>query len=488
LDKIIGRVQEQKELEDAYHSSEAELIAIFGRRRVGKTYLIRNFFIAKKCIYFHTACIYKGSLQAQLTQFSKELGETFYQGVAIKTPGTWLEAFEILTIAISKVNKNKKVVVFLDELPWMATKKSGVISALEYYWNRHWVNDNRIKLVVCGSAASWIIKKIIKNRGGLHNRVTRKIKLLPFNLHETYSFLKKQGYQCNFQQTCKLYMIIGGVPFYLKCIKQNYSVDQNINKLFFDPNSLLFDEFEEVFSSLFDHSEQYKELITLIASYQDGVSRTVLEGNSKLTSNGGRLSSRLEDLENTGFITSYISYGHKRQGLFYRISDEYCNFYIKWIEPIKIFIKQDHMGKYWKKIVNTPAYFNWMGYTFENICYKHIPQIKRVLELEDSSLASPWRYVPRNELPERGAQIDLLFDRDDETITICEIKYTETPFLIDKQYHDKLTQKINVFKKVTRTNKQIFIAFISASGIKKNLYSEALVNQLVVLEDLFKNL
>lgn len=456
------------------------------RRRVGKTFLIKNFFQEKKCIYFQTTGIYKGSLTTQLERFTKELGETFYQGASIKTATSWMDAFEALTQALKQVPKNKKIVIFLDELPWMATRKSNVISALEYFWNRHWVDDARIKLTVCGSSASWIIKKIIKNRGGLHNRVTRKIKLLPFNLHDTFLFLKKNDYPCNYQQTLKLYMVMGGVPFYLKQIKKKHSVDQNIDQLFFNPNGLLFDEFDEVFSSLFENSDQHKELITVIASHKDGISRSDLEAKSKLTGRGGRLTKRLEDLENAGFITSYIPFGHKKLGVFYKLSDEYCYFYLKWIESIKNELKQNKVTRYWQNITNTPEYFNWMGYVFENVCYKHLPQIKKTLGLEQFHLASPWRYVPKKGSNEQGTQIDLLLDRDDNAITIFEIKYTDSPYAIDKHYYEKLKQKINVFKKITRTNKQLFLVIISANGMKNTIYSEDIVNGVVTSDDLFE--
>ena len=485
MDKIIGRSREKSELIDAFNSSNAEFIAVYGRRRVGKTYLIKNFFQAKKCIFFQMTGIYKGALNKHLSRFSKEIGEAFYHGASIKIPENWMDAFEELTHAIEQVPKNKKVVVFLDELPWMATRKSGVVSALEYFWNRFWVNDNRIKLIVCGSAASWITKKIIKNRGGLHNRVTRKIRLLPFNLYETSLYLKHLGYQCNHQQILKLYMIMGGVPFYLNQLKKSYSVDQNIDNLFFNSDGVLFDEFDEVFSSLFEHSEQYKELVTLIGKYKDGIPRNALDVKAKLTGKGGRLTRRLEDLEYAGFIASYIPYGHKKLGMFYRISDEYCYFYLKWIEPIKSQLKQNKTTRYWKSIVNTPGYFGWLGYIFENTCYKHITQIKKTLNIEESSLASPWRYTPRKGGTEKGAQIDLLFDRYD-AISICEIKYTDKAFIIDKNYADILQQKIEIFKKISRTNKQIFLAFISANGLKATQYSKELVSTVITWEKLFE--
>jgi len=486
MSSIIGRTLEKKELEEVFNSNEAELVAVYGRRRVGKTYLIKNYFQLKKCVYFQTTGIYKGSLSEQLTRFAKEIGETFYGMASIKTPINWMDAFDELTRAFTHAPKNKKILLFFDELPWMATRKSGVISALEYFWNRHWVSNSKIKLIVCGSAASWIIKKIIKNKGGLHNRVTRKIRLLPFNLHDTLLFLKHIDYPCDHQQVLKLYMIMGGIPFYLKQLKKNYSIDQNIEQLFFNPDGLFFDEFDEIFSSLFENSDQYKELITLIAACKDGISRMTLEEKSKLTSKGGRLTRRLEDLENAGFISSYIPFGHKKLGIFYRINDEYCYFYLRWLDSIKKQLKIDRGKGFWKKTSKTPEYYNWMGYAFENVCYKHISQIKKALEIEPFSLSSPWRYVPRKGSRENGAQIDLLFDRDDKAITICEIKYTELPYSIDKQCAENLTRKIEVFMRITRSNKQIFLAIISANDIKKSIYSEEIVNNVVTSKDLFE--
>lgn len=483
MNLLIGRYAEKLGLNEVFNSKQAEFVAVYGRRRVGKTYLIKNFFQAKKCIYFQMTGIYNGPIDKQLARFSKEIGETFYQGASIKIPENWMEAFEELKRAIEQVPKNKKIIMFFDELPWMATRKSGVISALEYFWNRYWVNDKRIKLIVCGSAASWIIKKIIKNRGGLHNRVTKKMKLLPFNLNETMLYLRHLGYNCSPKEVIKLFMAIGGVPFYLNQIKRNFSIDQNIDNLLFNSNSILFDEFDEVFLSLFEDSEQYKELVMLIASCKDGVPRKVID---QKIGRGGRISKRLEDLEHAGFIASYVPYGHKKLGVFYRINDEYCYFYLKWIARIKSQLKQNHAKSYWKSIIKKPEYFGWMGYVFENICYKHIPQIKKSLNIDENCLASPWRYMPRRESHEKGVQIDLLFDRSDDAITICEIKYTDKPFMIDKQYAETLKNKIDVFKKITRINKQIFLTIISANGLKNSSHSDKMIHDAVILEDLFE--
>jgi len=247
---------------------------------------------------------------------------------------------------------------------------------------------------------------------------------------------------------------------------------------------MMFEEFEEVFTSLFESADQYKEIITIIASHKDGISRTLIEEKNKYTGAGGRLSKRIEDLEHAGFIASYIPFGRKKLGLYYRINDEYCYFYLKWIASLKTQLKRGVISKYWQNSINTPEYYGWLGYSFENICFKHVVNIKKALNIEESALASSWRYISEKNTKEQGAQIDLLFDREDDSITLCEIKYTEQPFIIDKQYAQILSQKIKVFQEVTKTKKQIFLALISANGVKQNSYSEALVNKVVTLKDL----
>ncbi len=482
---IIGRKPEKKILDAIYASKEAELVAIYGRRRVGKTYLIKHHFQSKNCVYFHITGIKNGALKVQLERYTRVLAEVFYPGVSLKTPESWMDAFEELTKAINIIPKIKKIVLFFDELPWLANRKSGVLQAIEYFWNRYWVDNNRLKLILCGSSSSWMISKIIKNRGGLHNRVTRKLRLMPFTLEESREFLYSQGMDLSKAHLLKLYMAIGGIPYYLKQLDKTRSIDQNINKLFFNSDGLFFNEFDEVFSSLFDEADAYKEIIKNIAKSSNGILRNDLEQQSRLTGKGGHLTQRLNDLESAGFITGYIPFEHKRRGTYYRISDEYCYFYLKWIEPIKPQLKQESNTHYWMSMINTPVFYNWSGYAYESICYKHIGQIRKALNIPLSALASPWRYSPVKNNKENGAQIDLLFNRADDSITLCEIKYTDKPFTIDKQYAENLKNKINTFTKITRTNKQVFMTMISANGVKKNKYSDEILSQIVSLDDLF---
>ena len=484
--KIIGRQYEQKQLARAFESEEAELIAVYGRRRVGKTFLIRRFFEHKDCYYFQATGIYGAPIGLQLKEFKEEIERTFYgqiKGPSLKDPANWMEALGMLTDAIQIFGEQKTVVLFFDEFPWMATHKSGLLQALDYYWNRFWVNDDRIKVIICGSAASWIIDNILNNRGGLHNRVTLRIHLDPFSLYETQAYLKSRGVRVNRQQVLDLYMCIGGIPFYLKYVEKGLSAAQNINQLCFQAKGTLLDEFKNLFSSLFDNGTVHEEIIRFIASKREGMDRSEIE---KLTgTKGGRLSSRLKELEEAGFVSSFVPWGRER-GVYYKVIDEYSLFYLCWIAPrTKGRLAKEETSRYWDSVVQTSAWKAWAGYAFEAVCYKHITNIRAALQIPDGATATSWRHLSKRGY-EDGAQIDLLFDRPDGIVNICEIKHCKDPYAIDKNYAKDLQRKAEVYRKSTKTEKQLFFSMITANRLKKTMYSEELISSAINLEDLFK--
>ena len=485
---ISGRSEEQRELQETFSSKVAEFIILYGRRRIGKTFLIEEFFSKKSCYFFHVTGVQNGTKEEQLKEFAKSIGSTFYNGASILPSVSWVDALEELSKAINGTVKNKKVVLFFDEFPWMCTRKSRLIQALDYYWNRYWKNNKKIKLVICGSSASWIIRKIIHHKGGLHNRNTRTLLLRPFNLNETKLFFESVGIKLTHEQIVQIYMFCGGVPYYLNYITKGKSASQLIDKMCFQGNGILYNEFNKLFDSLFDDSEIYKEIIRIISDSREGVGRSYIEKKSNFSSKGGTLTDRLKDLEDAAFIKSFTPLGHKRQGIYYRISDEYCYFYLKWIEPAKkTLITEERNNKYWSSKVSSPEYYSWMGYVFESICYKQIHEIRNALNINSGSTVGVWRYSPRKgALDEIGAQIDLIFDRDDGVTTLCEIKYTATPFVIDKSYAENLKRKIKVYKEQTRSRKQLYFSLISSNGVKNNMYSEELINGVVTMNDLFK--
>lgn len=486
--ELVGRSKEKEILEQLFQSNKPEFIAIYGRRRVGKTFLIREFFRRKACVFFNATGIYNASLKQQLKEFCKQISNSFFHETEFKQQVNWFDAFELFTKALNtQIPKNKKIVLFFDEFPWMVTPRSKLVQALEYYWNHFWSQDKRIKLVLCGSSASWIIKNIINSKGGLHNRITQAMLLEPMNLRETKSLLHSMGVKLNNKHIVALYMVTGGIPYYLSQIPRKLSATQIIEKLAFSKNSMLLEEFDKLYSSLFQDAASYINIVKVIAAQRNGIRQNDLFTKLKNVSKGGTTIQKLKDLESAGFIISFKPYQNKKKGIFYKVIDEYTLFYFYWIEPIRnTLVKKGLRQGYWDKTMQSSSWLSWAGYAFEAICYKHINQISESLGLSPTALPSNWHYTPKKGSNDQGAQIDLLFDRDDDAITICEIKYTNSSFIINKEYARKINRKFQVFEEQTKTQKQLLFAFISANGLKKNMYSEEMVDEVVVLDDLFK--
>jgi hypothetical protein len=484
---IIGREKELEIINTAFQSNVAEFIAVYGRRRVGKTYLIRNFFHARTdTLFFYVTGTNNGSMTQQIRNFLAEVAQAFlYPGARLEI-ADWRDAFQALTENIKK-SPHKKIVLFFDEFPWMVTRKSKLMETLEYFWNRHWSMDPRIKLIICGSSSGWILKHIVHNRGGLYNRVTFSIHLKPFDLAQTKKFLRHQNISLQDKDIADIYMVLGGIPYYLSKVKRGLSAAQVIEDLAFQENSFLLEEFNNLFATLFDGKGFHVALARIIAQHSCGIGQEELVKEAEGFSSGGRINSWLKDLEQAGFIHRFTPFGSRRKGIFYKIDDEYSLFYFQWIEPIQNMLIKESMSRgYWEGLHKTSQWKSWAGRAFETICFKHIRVIRRVLKLPPDALAYTWRYIPKKEPQESGAQIDLLFDRSDNVITLCEIKYTQEPYALNKENVAKIKRQIKVFKKQTKTKKNLFIVFISAHGLKKNMYADDLVNGVVTLRDLCK--
>lgn len=483
--KIIGRQSEQSTLENIFSSEEAEFVAVYGRRRVGKTFLIREFF-KEKGPYFEMTGLREGSVKEQLFHFGKAFKAAFKPDFfSEKSVTTWAEAFENLKVAITRLKPYQKIVLFFDELPWLATPKSGFLNALDHFWNSWASQQKKIKLIVCGSAASWMLDKIVESKGGLHNRLTKAIRLLPFTLSETKEFLKSRGIHLNDYQILDLYLVMGGIPHYLKQVEKGLSAAQNINKICFTKDGLLAEEFHKLYTSLFENSSIHIKVMRKLAKARLGMTREELLKTTGLSSGGGT-QEILRNLEEAGFIESFVPYGRQSHGKIFRVIDEYSYFYLKWIEPAPPSIFEEKNSDYWLLKQPSPSWKSWAGFAFEGICLKNIERIKSALSIKGVITEnSTWRYAPKSKT-DKGAQIDLLLDRADQVISICEIKHTEDPFLITKAYAEELRRKISVFKKQTQTRKTIFLVMITPYGIQKNSYSQELVNNEVTLKDLFE--
>lgn len=471
--ELIGRKHEKVILTNALKSNRAELIVVYGRRRIGKTYLIRE--VYKNHIQFEFSGLHKVSFKEQLTNFNLTLKSYFPKSV--NSTG-WIEAFHQLQKYLDKLKSNKKKVIFIDEFPWLDSRKSNFLAAFDNFWNSYASHRDDLVVVVCGSAASYMIKNIVKNKGGLHNRLTQKIQLSPFNLYETEQLLKYHQIKLSRYEILQIYMAMGGVPHYLEKIMPGESAVQILDRLCFSKNGFLRTEFSNVFASLFDQYDNHEAIIRALANVRKGLTRTALLTKSKINS-GGTLTKTLEDLEESGFIEKYSPYqGHK--DAIYRLTDEYSMFYIKFIEHTK----PSNKG-IWMKMQGQQSYKIWSGFSFETICMKHIEHIKEGLKISGIN-SSNGSWIEKNK--DNAAQIDLLIDRDDNVINVCEMKFYNTEYHLDKKYANEIVNKVNNFTIATNTKKSIFVTFITTYGLSKNQYSRQFVQNELTIDDLFIDL
>lgn len=459
-------------------SGEAELIAVYGRRRIGKTYLIRTY--CKSNIFFEVTGIHEASFKDQLLNFGLALQTSMKSKMPIATPENWVKAFHMLDQLLDDLPTKKAAVLFFDEFPWLHTQKSGFLQAFEHWWNTSASKKKHLKVIICGSAASWMIDQVINNKGGLHNRVTQTIRLLPFTLAETEQYLIRRGIRISHYMILQLYMAIGGIPHYLKGVQKGESIVQVIDRLCFTKDGLLKNEFKNLYQSLFTNSHNHEAVIRALAQKTKGLTRNEIILECGLSS-GGTATKILKELEESGFITPYIPFEKNEKDSIYKLSDEYSLFYLKFIE----YAKATGAGT-WIRQSATASYTIWSGFAFESVCQKHFMQIKRALGIEGVlTKTSSWRCIPKN--GEEGAQIDLLLDRQDKVINLCEIKFANGTFTIDKKYAEELKNKITVFVSETKTRSVIFPTIITTHGVRRNDHYRDIIQREVVMADLFKS-
>ena len=472
-ENIIGREREWHALENCMNASTSQLIIVYGRLGVGKTYLVDEFFDGS--FSFRVTGLFDKPRKKQLQNFREAL-ESYFRH-PFDTPGDWIDAFNLLRNSLDELPKDRKRVLFFDELPWMATQKSDFLAAFEWFWNDWGCAEDDVVCIVCGSATSWMVDHIDHNKGGLFNRQNCRLYLEPFNLYETRKFLESKNINWSSYDIAQCYMIMGGIPFYLNLLSPSYSVNRNIDEIFFRRKSVLWDEFEHLYHSLFSNSELYIKVVEALSEKNIGLTRMEIAEKTKLPLNGV-LSKILQNLADSGFIRAYRFYGNRKKQMLYQLCDYYTLFYFRYLK--------NNAGtdeSYWTNSYADASRTAWSGFTFEQLCRDHVRQIKQKLFIAGVlSEESAW-FVQGDEVYD-GAQIDMLIDRRDRTINICEMKFSSDQFAIDKNYDMNLRRKIARFTEVTKTKKTIQLTFITTYGVKKNMYSGMISNE-VTLEDLF---
>ncbi len=472
---MIGRKKEVKRLKAALLAKKSSFIAITGRRRVGKTFLIDTTLGRHYC--FSMTGIQNGDKTSQLFNFSVKLSE-YANSESPMHFDSWQKAFVQLRQYLQTLSKEQKQVIFIDELPWVSTARSGFIQLLAHLWNDFLSKEKHFILVICGSATSWITQKIINDKGGLHNRVSEIIHLKPFSLSETKLFLKSHQLRLTNLQIAKIYMTFGGIPFYLEQIKKGESFAVAIERICFSETGILRNEYRNLYESLFNNASVHQSIVQVLAEAPSGLNYQEILEKLKAKSNGS-YTRAMDELVISDFVISISSFNKKKKGIYYRLIDEYSIFYHRFIKDNKKYVPG-----IWQQLAATQAYKVWSGYAFEDLCYKHFKEIKKALGIESVYTEISSLRVQKDKEQE-GFQIDLIIDRKDDTINLCEMKFYDSVFAIDKKQYETLRNRKALFQEYTGTKKQLFTTLISSNGIKDNDYANEIVDSEVTLEDLF---
>ncbi len=473
---LIGRKKEVAILNDSLNSGKSEMIVVYGRRRVGKTFLIKQ--VLNEKIDFDMTGVKGGSLKDQLEIFTEKLSEKGFGTLVDEKPKSWLKAFSLLKRYLKEKKGDERKVIFLDELSWIATPKSKFLGMLGHFWN-DWALYNNVFLILCGSAASWMIDKVINDKGGLHNRATQYLPIQPFTLNETEQFFKARKIKANHYEMVQTYMAFGGIPFYLDLLKPQESIPQNIDRLCFDDSGFLKNEFGRVFQSLFDKPESHIAVVKALGTKWKGLTRQEVAKVTKLP-NGGGLTRTLNELEKSAFIKTYYPFGKKKKGKLYRLTDNFALFHLRFISNKKL----SNQRGIFLKLFKQADFKTWTGYAFENICMTHLPQIAKALRIEYILHEfSSFRFKGNESM--KGIQIDLLVEREDRVINLFEIKFSNSEYRLTPEYKKKLEERSEIFAQITKTKKSIFTALITTYGLENKADQSDVVQHVLTFDDLF---
>ncbi len=472
---ILGRKAEIAELQARYNSAKPEFVVVYGRRRVGKTYLVRELFDGQFSFY-HTglspAELAPNKLLAQqLQSFHSSLVR--YGDMHTQPPANWLEAFDRL-IALLESKSEARLLVFIDEMPWMDTARSGFITALEHFWNGWAAGQPRVMLVTCGSATSWINDKLINNHGGLYGRLTSEIKLAPFSIGECEAYFKSMDIELGRYDQMISYMVFGGVPYYLSQFKRDLSLAQNIDLLVFAPTAPLRMEFDRLFASAFVNAEECKALVKFLSTKRIGYTRKEIAGHTGM--NGGGLTTLLNTLVVSDFVSTYVNYGHSERHTYYRLSDMFCLFWLYFNSKNK-----HHNPTFWQDNDETPALNAWRGFAFEAVCFNHLAQLKQALGISGvQTTACPWH----SDAVSDGAQVDMVIERADHVINLCEMKFCKDDFAVDAAYDKQLRHKLSLFASETHSRSSLHMTLVTTWGLARTPYSNRFT-KVITMDDLF---
>ncbi|MBU0505584.1 MAG: ATP-binding protein [bacterium] len=469
---FFGRKEYVKTLQRLRKNRGSSVVVVYGRRRVGKTSLIQKAFENDKIFNFEG--LENQETNKQIINFVTQLKFQAKKEVSVEHIKTWHEAL----YALINVAKKEPCVIVLDEFQWMANYRSELVSVLKMMWDQHLSKLNNVTLVLCGSIASFMVKKVIHS-SAFYGRIETEIHLQPFQLHETAKMLESKG----FDEILEAQILLGGIPLYLKLARNFPSIRMAVNELAFSSEGYFFNEFSKIFTSHFGKNSNYRMILDLLAKNPKGVLRKNISQQLKTTT-GGTLTGVLYNLEQAGFIRTLKPFDKKMNSrhVKYVLSDPYIHFYLQFIKPhekqIKTGIKNIGLN-----IFQGSKYQSWCGYGFENLCWEHAGIISQLLGFSGIDFVVGPYFKPSNS-GQKGCQIDLLFDRADKVITLCEMKYRLTP--IGKDVIAEVEKKAQLLENIT--NKTIQKVLVTKSEPTKELIASGYFYKIIMAKDLIKEL
>lgn len=476
---IIGRNKERAELEQVINSDKAEFVAVYGRRRVGKTYLI-NEMIRDHVAFRHTGLspydrTRRVTLKEQLQNFHFSLLRYGMENIA--QPKSWMDAFHLLEQLLEQKDNGTRQVVFIDELPWMDTARSGFLTALESFWNGWGSTRRELCLVVCGSASVWMQDSLINNKGGLYGRLTSEIHLAPFSLNECEEYYQSRGMNLSRQEITQAYMILGGIPYYMHRLNPSLGLSQNIDALFFDNKAKLGDEFDRLFNSIFDNADACMRIVRTLGKRHSGYTREEIAKQIGCSPNGD-FTKNLKALIASDFVCKYLPLGYGKREEHYKLVDPFCWFWLHFKENKRI-----SQTDYWQHHLQEYDISLWRSIAFEELCFRHAQQIKQALQIAGVASVES-EYVSRGEDGGGvGMQIDLIINRHDDVVNICEMKFTKAPLTVSNAYAQTVELRREALEMLF-PRKTVHATLVTTLPMNRNSHSNVF-QSTVLLDDLF---
>ncbi len=471
--KFVGRRYELGQLRELGSSDRPVMIVMYGRRRVGKTELLEQAYWNRNILKFEG--IKDKSESEQMSHVLWQLSEYLNTPIIAKVQVQhWSEVFKLIYDNIP----DGEWTLYFEEVQWLANYQPMFVSELKYAWDNYFKNKTGLVLILCGSSPSFIINEILLSKA-LYNRSQYEFPLREFSLTETKEFLAQRSNR----EVMDAYLLVGGIPEYLRWVNNKSSILVSLCENSFKPASFFLNEYQRIFVSSLADKKHYKEIIEYLAKCRFATRDEILKHIG--VSSSGATTALLVDLEQCGFIEKYTPYqAHSESTLTrYCIADAYLQFYYKFIRPIRKEIEQGDFIDQPTAAIKSDSFYKWLGFSFERLCRRKHRIIAKILGFSAVHYRSGVYFDRNTNKESSGYQIDLVFDRDDKVMTVCEVRYLQAPVGVSviQEFERKLALLPNA------KNKTLHKVLITAEGVDNSLLRRAYFDDIITIDQLIEN-